>query len=125
MATAEWLKEAQEDVREVYVHDTVYMYIAQLARATRGREDIVMGLSPRGTIALTAMARAYAYLKGRDYVIPDDVADVFPCVAVHRIQLGARAKAGHARIEDILERILAEVKPPSMKRGQADKWEKG
>lgn len=115
--TAQWLLRAQEEVREVYVHDMVYMYIAQLAKATRERENIVMGLSPRGAVALTAMAKAGAYLKGRDYVVPDDVSDVFSCVTVHRIQLSAKARVGHVRIEDILEQILAEVKPPSVKRG--------
>lgn len=115
--TAQWLLMAQEEVREVYVHDMVYMYIAQLAKATREKEDIVMGLSPRGAVALTAMAKAGAYLKGRDYVVPDDVSDVFPCVAVHRIQLSAKARVGHVRTEDILEQILAEVKPPPVKRG--------
>ncbi|MBA4698020.1 MAG: MoxR family ATPase [Ruminococcus sp.] len=115
--TAQWLLRAQEEVREVYVHDMIYMYIAQLAKATREKEDIVMGLSPRGAVALTAMAKAGAYLKGRDYVVPDDVSDVFSCVAVHRIQLSAKARVGHVRTEDILEQILAEVKPPSVKRG--------
>lgn len=115
--TAQWLLRAQEEVREVYVHDMIYMYIAQLAKVTREKEDIVMGLSPRGAVALTAMAKAGAYLKGRDYVVPDDVSDVFSCVAVHRIQLSAKARVGHVRTEDILEQILAEVKPPSVKRG--------
>ena len=125
VVTVQWLKEAQEEVREVYVHDVVYTYIAQLAKATRGRDDVVMGLSPRGAVALTAMAKAGAYLKGRNYVIPDDVTDVFSCVAIHRIQLSARAKVGHIRIGDILEQILAEVNPPSIKRGKADKWGRG
>lgn len=114
--TAERLVRAQEEVKGLYLHDAVYAYIAQLAKATREGEHIAMGLSPRGTVAMAAMAKAGAYLSGREYVIPDDVAEVFQCVAGHRIQLSTKAKVGHIRTEDVLEQILEEVKPPVMKR---------
>lgn len=114
--TAERLVRAKEEVKALYLHDAVYAYIAQLAKATREGEHIAMGLSPRGTVAMAAMAKAGAYLSGREYVIPDDVAEVFQCVAGHRIQLSTKAKVGHIRTEDVLEQILEEVKPPVMKR---------
>lgn len=114
--TAELLVRAQEEVKALYIHDAVYAYIAQLAKATREGEHIAMGLSPRGTVAMAAMAKAGAYLGGREYVIPDDVAEVFQCVAGHRILLSTKAKVGHIRTGDVLEQILEEVKPPVMKR---------
>lgn len=113
VAAAQWLLRAQEEVEQIYVHDVVYSYIAQLARKTREMEWIAMGISPRGTVALTAMARAAAYLKKRSYVVPEDVSGVFSCVALHRIQLTAKAKVGHIQKADVLDRVLEEVKRPS------------
>lgn len=111
-----WILQAQEEVREIYVHDAVYTYIAQLAKATREGEHIAMGISPRGTVALTSMAKACAYLKGRGYVVPDDVAEVFSDTAAHRIVLCTKAKVGHIKIEDVLNQILEDVKPPAIKK---------
>ena len=60
------------------MHERICRYIAELAKATRENEWTELGLSPRGTVALTAMAKAYAYLKNRVYVVPSDVEEVFP-----------------------------------------------
>ena len=69
-----------------------YRYIAELAKATGKMSGRSWGLSPRGTVALTAMAKACAWMKGREYVIPADVQEVFPCVAGHRIFLNMKAR---------------------------------
>lgn len=114
--SAEWLLMAQDEVENIFVHDVIYTYIAQLAKKTREMEWITMGLSPRGAVAMTAMARAGAFLKGRNYVIPEDVTDVFFCTAMHRIQLSTKAKVGHIQKEDVLEKILEEVKKPSVSK---------
>ena len=76
--SAQGLLEAQEAVSKIYVHDVIYSYIARLAKATREQEMISLGLSPRGTISLAAMAKASAYLSGREYVVPDEVRKKFP-----------------------------------------------
>ena len=73
------------------------------------------GLSPRGTVALTAMAKASAYLKGRQYVIPSDVEEVFPSVASHRIILNMKAKVGHVKVEEVIRQILERVEKPALK----------
>lgn len=114
--SAQWILNAQSEAEDVFVHDVVYTYIAQLAKKTREMEWIAMGLSPRGTVAMTAMARAGAYLKGRGYVVPEDVAEVFSCTAIHRIQLSTKAKVGHIQKEDVLEKVLDEVKKPSVSK---------
>ena len=67
------------------------IYIAQLVNATRKSELIKLGVSPRGTLALCRMAKSGAFLAGRDYVLPDDVAAIFKDVAAHRLILDARA----------------------------------
>lgn len=87
-----------------------------LAKATREQEMIALGLSPRGTIALTAMAKASAYLNGREYVIPDDVKSVFPAVAIHRIQLSTKAKVGHIQADDLIQQILDHTTAPSISK---------
>ena len=75
--TREEVLNLQKKVQEVYVADVVLDYIAKLAEATRDHELITLGLSPRGTLALCRMTKAAAYMKERDYVVPQDVKDVF------------------------------------------------
>lgn len=113
VADAQWLLHAQEEVEHIFVHDAVYSYIAQLAMKTREMEWVDMGISPRGTVAMTKAARASAYLNKRGYVVPEDAANVFSSVAIHRIQLTAKAKVGHIQKMDVLEKVLEEVKRPS------------
>lgn len=102
----------QEAVQDVYVHDTVYEYIVELSHRTRSHDMIKLGISPRGTIALTRMAQGMAFLAGRDYVMPEDVYGVFKDVAAHRIFLNAKARVNQLSINDVLEGILHEVKQP-------------
>lgn len=106
----------QKEVEAIYVHDRMYLYIAQLAKATREKKEIEMGMSPRGTIALCKMAKACAYINGRDYVIPEDVSVIFTEVVAHRTVLTTKARVGHIRIEDLLWEILEEVERPTLKR---------
>lgn len=87
----------QREVKEVFVHDRIFGYIVELAKATRENEWTELGLSPRGTVALTAMAKACAWLNGREYVVPSDVQEIFPCVTEHRIILNMKAKVGHIK----------------------------
>ena len=101
---------------EVYVHELIYHYIAELAQATRQNEWVELGLSPRGTVALTAMAKARAYLKGRAFVIPSDVADVFPDVASHRLILNMKAKVGRVRMDELIRQVAESVPQPSVKK---------
>lgn len=100
-------------VEEVYVKEAVYTYIAKLCRATRENPYIELGLSPRGTIACTRMAKAWAFLQGRDYVLPEDVAGIYTDVARHRIVLNTKARVTRVSEEAVLAEILSEVKPPA------------
>lgn len=110
------LLQLRKNAGEVFVHELIYRYIAELAQATRENEWVELGLSPRGTVALTAMAKAHAYLKGRAFVIPADVAEVFPDVASHRLILNMKAKVGHIRTDELIRQVIESVPQPSVKK---------
>ncbi|MBQ5561434.1 MAG: MoxR family ATPase [Lachnospiraceae bacterium] len=108
----------QQEVADIYVQDAIYKYIVYLSDATRKHEELQLGLSPRGTLALVAMAKACAYLNGRDYVIPEDVQNVFVDVASHRVVLEQKAKMSHRKEEEVLQQILKQVARPQIKRDE-------
>ena len=110
------LLDMQKEVRQVVVSDPVYQYIVSLCAETRKHPGIELGLSPRGTLALASIARANAYVHGRNYVIPKDVSDMFPYIAVHRLRLSSEAKMNHWKAEDILGQILERVEAPLPER---------
>lgn len=105
----------QREVERIYLADILYDYIARLTAATRKEPLIRLGASPRGSIALTRMAQAAAYLSGRDYVIPRDVQIVFHDVIGHRIVLSPQAKMADVSVASLLEKILNRVNAPTVK----------
>lgn len=105
----------QRTVENIYLADSLYDYIARLTAATRQEPLIRLGASPRGSIALTRMAQAAAYLSGHDYVIPRDVQLVFQDVISHRIVLSPQAKMGNITVEALLQKILNRVHAPAVK----------
>lgn len=112
----EQLVSVKEQVEEVHVSEPLFMYIATLSKATREHAYIELGLSPRGSIACVRMAKAWAYLRGRDYVLPEDVADIFLDVAKHRIVLNAKARVGRVSAAAVLEEVLSRTKQPASYR---------
>ncbi len=101
---------------EVFIDDKVYKYIASIAAATRSHPQVKLGLSPRGAVALTSMARAAALMRGRSYVIPDDVKYILSDVAEHRIILSAKAKAAGVAVSDVLRDISARTPAPKIQK---------
>lgn len=112
IVTAAELQVLQDLVERVFIHDNIYKYIVRLADATRNNGYVELGMSPRGTIACSRMARARAFIQGRGYVIPEDVAAVFPDVAGHRILLNTKARVAHIAVTAVLEQILQQEKQP-------------
>ena len=106
----------QDEIHKIYIHDAVYQYIGKLVNATRKHSLIELGISPRGTIALARMVQALAYLRGRNYVLPVDVEDVFIDVEAHRIQLNGKARVNRVTAEQILKDILEGTTKPSVVR---------
>ncbi len=110
---AQGLYEMQRQVEQVFVHDNIYAYIVSLVSATRNNPYIDLGISPRGTIACTKMAKAYAYLCGRNYVIPEDVTAIFADIAKHRIVLNTKARVSHVTETDVINQILGTTGQPA------------
>lgn len=103
----------QGQVEQIHVNDSIYTYIAKLMAATRENSYIELGVSPRGTIACVRMAKAWAFLQGRTYVIPEDVSDIFLDIARHRIVLNTKARVTHVTEAAVLEDILSTVRQPA------------
>ena len=112
------LMEMINGVSGIYIHDQVYSYMVRLMKATRENEYIELGVSPRGTIAMSRIVRAWAFLQGREYVIPGDVSDLFMDIAKHRIVLSTRARATRVTEEEVLSDILKTVNTPSVSGGK-------
>ena len=102
-------------VGEVYIADDIYRYITALTEATRVHPMVQLGVSPRGALALARMSRARAYLAGRDFCIPEDVAAVAEDVYAHRLVLSAKARFNETSAAELAREILAEVEMPVLK----------
>jgi MoxR-like ATPase len=108
VADGQELASLQKRVWDVNVDGTLQEYIVALAEATRRHSDLLLGVSPRGSLALLKAAQALAALRGRDYVIPEDIKTLVPLTLAHRVILAPEAELrGHTArtiLEDILER---------------------
>lgn len=108
------LKNIINEVMNIYIADSVYNYVSQIVEETRKNPYIELGVSPRGALAICRTAKAAAYLNGRDYVIPDDVASVFVDVCAHRLVLTPKAVLHENSEEQLLSGILTEVEKPEV-----------
>ena len=115
LMSREQLTVIQDTVEATFVSDSVVNYIVSLITATRKNENILRGASPRATLAVTAMAKAVAQLRGRDYVVPGDVREVFPQTVAHRLILSPRAETQGKTGEDVLLSILDTVPVPKLR----------
>jgi MoxR-like ATPase len=121
VVTPEDIVRAREIVREVYMDEKIERYIVDMVFATRNPEDykleklkgmISYGASPRASISLSMAAKAYAFIKRRGYVIPEDVRAVCPQVLRHRIGLSYEAQAENISSDDIVNEIINAVEVP-------------
>ena len=103
------LLKAREAAMKVKMHECIPDYIASISQASRNHPEISLGISTRGSIALMRCAKAYAFLSGRDYVVPDDVKAVAVPVLAHRIKLGI----GIGNPEKVMAGLLAGIKVPT------------
>ncbi|RDW20177.1 AAA family ATPase [Oceanobacillus arenosus] len=105
----------QEEVKDVYIDRNVQQYIINLVTRTRENLSIYLGVSPRGSMALMKAAKAYAYIHGRDYVLPDDVKFLAPFVMAHRVILTSEAKYEGKTSEEIIASIVKTTHIPIRK----------
>lgn len=108
------LLQAQQAVSQVYLKESVARYLVELVRRTREHRCLERGGSPRATIALVRMARAAAWLDGRSFVTPGDVAEQFPYIIRHRMILNSAARMEHMDKDAVTAEILSAVKRPLM-----------
>lgn len=114
--SAEALRAMQAEAMNVTMKDEILAYITRLSIATREKPEIELGVSPRGAIAIGRMARACAYVRGRDYVVPEDVQEIFSDVCAHRILLRPQAKAAGKSARAVLEELLSRTELPYGRR---------
>ena len=118
VVTRDDILEIQNYITSITMTDDILRYITLLCEATRKEEMIELGVSPRGVIAMSRMARACAILRKRDFVIPEDVQEVFEDVCAHRIILKPQAKIEGVEAGYLMRKLLKEVEPPSMGRNR-------
>ncbi len=104
--------EMREAVRRVDVADPVRSYLVDVARGTRRNPAVELGVSPRGTLALYRTAQALATLRGRDFVIPDDVKHLAPSVLTHRLIISSETRLRGRTVEEVVSDIVEQVPVP-------------
>ena len=115
LLTREDLVKIQDAVEDTFLSDSVVNYIVALVGATRSSPDLLRGASPRATLSVTAMAKSVARLRGRDYVTPADVKEVFTHTVAHRRILSPKAEAQGKLPEQVLQEILAGTPAPRLR----------
>jgi MoxR-like ATPase len=112
VVSLEEMQHIQQKIKEVYVDDSIRRYIVELARETRSHASVYLGVSPRGSIGLMKAAQALAFMRNRDYVLPDDVQYLTPYVFSHRVILNSEARFEGIDAEEIVQYVLARVPVP-------------
>ena len=102
----------RDAARRVQVEASVREYIVKVVRATREHAAVMLGSSPRGALALYRMSQALAAMRGRDFVVPDDVKHLSPCVLTHRVILSSQTRLRGRKLEDILAEVVGSVPVP-------------
>ena len=116
VASPEDVVRLQAAAREIYVDGTVREYIVGLAEATRSHDDVALGASPRASLGMFRMARAYALVQNRDYVVPDDIQSLAYGVIGHRIILSPAARMRRMQPREVIDRLLDSVPIPGAVR---------
>lgn len=110
--TSEEIHALQEQAAAVKVSEGIKEYIVRLCKKTREHHNVYLGVSPRGALALFRAAQALAFVRGRDFVIPDDVKELAPVTFLHRIILKPEARLEGASVERLVAGVLAETRVP-------------
>ena len=110
--TKEELKRCQEVIEKIHIKDEIIEYIAKLIDKTRNNGDLMLGASPRASLAILRASKAIAAMSGRDFVTPDDVKTVSYPVLNHRIILTAEREMEGIEAEDIIKEIASGIEVP-------------
>ncbi len=116
IASTEDILSLQKKVREVFVSKEINEYIVSIVNATRSNKNLLMGVSPRASLALLRIAQASAVIYGRDYVIPEDIKENAIMVLSHRITLSSLARVNNMTNEDVIMDIIKTLPVPRVKK---------
>ena len=112
VTSVEELRAIQAEVTRTKVEDKIFNYIYEIVKTTRDNRDIMVGASPRAGIGLLNISKAIAQMRGRDFVIPDEVKEFAPAVLRHRIQLRPESEIEGQTSDDVCKRILDSIPVP-------------
>lgn len=112
VASVEELIQMQEAVKEIYISPAIKRYIVDLTHQTRQHSEVYLGASPRGSLALYRTAQARAAMRGRDYILPDDIKALAVPTLAHRVILGPGARLRDLNAQQIVEEILTSIPVP-------------
>lgn len=115
VAAEEDIAVMQQEVEKVFVDDSIQDYIIQIVQLTRNHSDIYLGCSPRASLALFNASRALAYIRGREYVIPDDVKELVYATLAHRLIIKSEARIQGKEENSVLTEIVKSVRVPVVK----------
>lgn len=116
VANSDDIELMQKEASQIFVKDAIYQYMVRLCSATRKHPKIELGVSPRGSIALCKMAKARAYMRGREYLIPEDIKSVAVPVLSHRIIMTGNARMEGLTSEKLVKSLLVSVTAPSINK---------
>ncbi len=110
--SVEDIRELRRFISDIRIDEQLYRYIVTLTTATRKSPRLALGASPRASVALMRLAQAYAFIRGRDYVLPDDIGSLFRAAVGHRLMLRQEAKLANQSADDVLTEILRTTDVP-------------
>ncbi len=110
--SSEEISKMRQYYSNVYVDEDIVEYILKIVKATRENDEIELGISPRGSLALFKASQAYAAINGRDYVLPDDVKFLIKPIFVHRLILNSNSQIKGRQAADILDQIVYKLNTP-------------
>ncbi|NLL06830.1 MAG: MoxR family ATPase [Clostridiaceae bacterium] len=113
VANIDELLELQNQVKAIKVEDCLKTYIVDIVEATRKSQDVILGGSPRGSLNLYRASKAWAFIRGREYVIPDDIQKMSVPVLAHRLIMNSGAKMKNITAENVVNEAIMQVKVPT------------
>ncbi|MCG7407907.1 MoxR family ATPase [Paenibacillus sp. ACRRX] len=108
----ETIEQVQRLIQQIHMDDAIGSYMIEIVRHTRKHPHVLLGASPRASIALMQASKAYAWLQGRGYITPDDIKKLTPYVLGHRIVLGVDARIDGITADDVIRNVLQQVAVP-------------
>lgn len=112
ICSAEDIEACINAVKDVHIAPAIYKYIVNIVSSTRNHPFITLGASPRASLALMRASQSCAFMNGRDYITPEDIAQMAPYVLPHRIHLTQEARVKHITVDNVISEIMKSINPP-------------